>query len=222
MTSKHLLKLYLMQLLQDNLPEEYIKSNVTKEGEPGEELLVDEASVWKRILDYRIIKYLKPQNILETHAGLGVASELYSIASPDSNIVSCKHFETDIPKDTVFDYIDIDPYGQPYTAIDYSLPQSNNDTVWSITNGEILQVSRNLRGVKLKSQYKGKDSYKWVEEIYIPYMEKTLNSTCRFYYIFPTSVRAIFSNGELPKELFNKCPVYMSYISKYAMNKKES
>ena len=82
-----------------------------------------------------------------------------------------------------------------------------------------MQVSRGLKGVKLESPYKGKECYKWVEEIYIPYIEEYLNSAVQFYYIFPTSVRLIVSNRELPKELFKGCPKYMSWISKYARRK---
>ena len=209
----------LIKTLYDNLPKEYVDLNLQKSGESGEELAVDEACVWKRVLDYRLIKKFKPKNILETHAGLGVATDLYKLASPKSSIVSCKHFQTDIPKNMIFDYIDIDPFGQPYEALEHTLiKHSDVNTIWQITNGEIMQVSRNLKGVKLKSEYTGKDCYKWAEEVYIPWMEEYLDLKCQYYYIFPTSVRAVFSNKKISRELFKGCPVYMGWITKYKDN----
>ena len=81
-----------------------------------------------------------------------------------------------------------------------------------------MQICRNLKGATLASEWHGKDCWKWVEQTYIPYIEEALNTKIQFYYIFPSSVRCIFSNAELPKGLWKDCPKYMSWIAKYAGN----
>lgn len=204
------------------LPNEFLDYAKTISGENGEIFDADEAGVWKRVLDYRLAKFLKPKYVLETHSGKFLASKLYELASPESTLISMTHYQ-DLPDkidDGVVDFVDVDPYGLPYDALKYVMPKLADKFVISITNGEIVQVTRKLKGVYLKSNYSGKDSWKWVENIYIPYLEKLLNADAAYFYIFPTSVRVILSKGiELPSELFEGCEKYMWWIKKYAHKK---
>ena len=54
------------------------------DGRNGEELATDEAAVWKRVLNYRIVKFLRPRTILETHKGLGISTCIYSSICPEA------------------------------------------------------------------------------------------------------------------------------------------
>ncbi|OPY24779.1 MAG: tRNA (guanine(26)-N(2))-dimethyltransferase [Methanobacterium sp. PtaU1.Bin097] len=214
-----------------NLPKTFLNMYLGLEGENGEVLSYDEAEVWKRILNYRIAKHLKPHTILETHAGKGVSTELYRLALPStltakshsvkSKIISCRHWEKEIEliPDNSCDLIDIDPFGQPYKTLEAALPKLKDNGVLMVTNGEMMSVVRHLKNTQhLKTDYYGKTAWQWVIERYLPYLEKVTGLTVQFFYAFPTTVRTILSKQELPRKLFKGCKQWMWWLEKYAMN----
>ena len=84
-------------------------------GRNGEELATDEASVWKRVLNFRIASHLCAQRVFESHPGLGISSSLYRFANQAVQIYGpqlCQEDSCDI------DLIDFDPFGQPWDCIE--------------------------------------------------------------------------------------------------------
>lgn len=190
-----------------------------KAGRNGETLRFDEAEVWKRVLDYRIAKHLKPSVIVETHGGTGVGTLAFMLASRHSRIYSCEDFGRNLRfvPDGAATLIDVDPFGHPYEAIKLVLPKLARPGVMMITNGEMMQVVRGLkRGQYLKTDYRGIDAVHWVRERFIPEIERLTGLRTRFYYCFPTTVRLIMAHELLceflPEHLFAGCPQLMSWL----------
>lgn len=183
-------------------------------GSNGESLAFDEAGVWKRVLDYRIAKYFQPVRILETHKGLGLGTALYKYASPKSEIISLTDC-TKVPLDIDFDLIDIDPCGQPWTALEHV--KLNKKTILMITNGEVYAVQRGLKkSLRYPTEYKGRDIPKWVVNEYLPKLEDITKMNVQFFYCFPTSVRVILSKFVMPSELFEGCQQWMWWTARYS------
>lgn len=200
------------------LPNDYVNRHIHMTGENGETLsMYDEAEVWKRVLNYRLARTVKPKIILETHAGKGVSTDLYRMASPKSNIISSQKYQDVIPiiQDNSLDFVDVDPFGMPYEAIELVKNKLKNNCVLLVSNGEMFAVTRRLNTVHLKTDYYGKESYKWVEKQYLSKLEELTGLTVQFYYIFPTTVRVILSDMKLPNDLFRGCKQYMWWIEKY-------
>jgi len=209
----------LLELAKKYLPSKFIEYAMRVEGRSGEGIFYDEADLWKRILNYRIAKYLQPRVILETHKGLGLSTYLYRLASPNAKIISLSRWEkyTNSIPDNYVELLDIDPFGQPYKCLFAYFSKLRRDGVLLITNGEIYQVVRGLRNVQfLKTDYKGRDAWRWVVEQYLPWLEEYTGMKVRFFYVYPTSVRVVLSSRPLPKHLFEGCPVWMGWLAKYA------
>ncbi|MEK3645840.1 hypothetical protein [Aeribacillus sp. FSL M8-0235] len=206
----------------NELPKEFVENYIVVDGKNGETLAAyDEAEVWKRVLNYRLAHFLHPYRIVETHGGLGVSTALYRMAC-DAEIISCSHFQSDLLDVDKADFIDIDPFGQPYEALKLVLDKIDYDrpTVLLVSNGEMMSVVRRLKNTQyLKTEYYGKTSHRWVEEQYIPFLEEKTKLKTQFYYIFPSTVRVVLSNMDIPKSVFSGCKKYMWWIEKYAVVK---
>jgi hypothetical protein len=183
------------------------------QGRNGEELATDEAAVWKRVINYRVASYIQPRIVLETHRGYGISSVLYLHASPLATLLDHNVPLSEIP---YADIADIDPFGQPWDTISKYRRLLTTCQAVFVSNGEALLVIRNLR----KAQRYPTDNFgtripHWVVNEYIPRLEATLNMPCRFFYVFPSTVRSIHSQTELPCQLFTDCPQWMWWLSKY-------
>ena len=180
-------------------------------GRNGERISTDEAEVWKRVLSYRICKYALPKNILETHPGLGIGTSIYKIAHPHSIICDTKTLTTKA------DLVDIDPFGRPWSTISKFREVVTNAKIVFVTSGEIQTIVRRLTKAQTwPTKYYGRTTPKWVESEYIPRMESELRMQCNFFFAYPTMVRAVFSKRQLPQKLFEGCPKWMWWFSKYA------
>jgi len=183
-------------------------------GRNGEELATDEAAVWKRVLNYRIVRFLQPRTILETHKGLGISTHIYRKTCPEALIL-----DDTFPLDCLptIDYLDIDPFGQPWdTIFKYSALLKNSKAV-AISNGEAYAVTRNwTKAQKYPTEFYGKTLPKWVTSEYIPHLERITELKCQFFYAFPTTVRCVFSPIKIPKDVFADCPQWMWWLRKYA------
>ena len=209
-----------LDMLPNFLRERYFNQDYT-ECEVGEGLAFDEAELYKRLLQYRISKYLKDKNgscnVLESHAGKSVGTSIY--LHNECDFVSCRKYERDIPilSDNSYDLIDIDPFGQPYEALELALPKLKDGGVLMVTNGEMMSVTRHMtKAQHLKTEYFGKTACRWVKEEYIPYMKDLTGLDCQFFYAFPTTVRIVLSNTFLPNKLFDGCPNWLWWFKKYA------
>ena len=207
------------------LPREFVSNYMNVQGKNGETLAAyDEAEVWKRVLNYRLACHMQPQRIVETHGGLGISTALYRLACNNSEIISCSHFQSELNDIEYADFIDIDPFGQPYEALDIVIDKIDRakPSVLFVSNGEMVSVVRKLKNTqRLKTDYYGKTAYKWVEEQYLPFLEKETGLKVQFYYIFPTTVRAILANFKIPESVFSGCKKYMWWIEKYAVVKSD-
>lgn len=195
------------------LPEDIVNYSIDSR---LEQLAVDEAAIWKRIINYRLVTSYHFQSILETHGGEGLSTYIYKQYSKANRIVSCSDYEKDIANLDfgIFDLIDIDPFGQPWDAIELikKLYDINNSIVM-VTNGEAMLVSRKLlNSLRYRTEYWGKDVTKWCIEEYIPLVENILGMKCQFYYIYPSSARLILANKEIEKFIFEGCPQYMWWV----------
>jgi hypothetical protein len=68
-------------------------------GRNGEELATDEASVWKRVINYRVARYLRPNTILETHKGFGISTAIFKYIRPTAELFD--HLLLPYPADTL-------------------------------------------------------------------------------------------------------------------------
>lgn len=191
--------------------------NAFLSGRNGEELATDEAAVWKRVLDYRIAAYTSPARILEMYAGLGISRALYEIAAPEAEVKSCSKWEDEVIEEEPFDFVDIDPFGAPWAAIERALSSGaiSASSVVLVTNGEAMLVQRNIQqDLRWKTQYWGKQLGFWVVREYLPELEKLLKLPVRFFYAFPTSIRVVLSERTLPQRLFDGCAQWMWWLAK--------
>jgi hypothetical protein len=203
----------------NELPKEFVENYIVVDGKNGETLAAyDEAEVWKRVLNYRLARFLHPYRIVETHGGLGVSTALYRMAC-DAEIISCSHFQSELLDVNKADFIDIDPFGQPYEAIELAIQKLDRSkkAILQISNGEMVSVVRRLKNTQyLKTDYYGKTAHRWVEEQYLPFLEQKTGLNIQFYYIFPTTVRMVLANFKIPETVFSGCKKYMWWIEKYA------
>jgi len=186
-------------------------------GRNGEELATDEAAVWKRVLDYRLAVWLKPARILETHGGMGIGTALYRHAAPQASIVALTDYRLAVDLTGQFDLIDVDPFGLPYAALAYALPLLAPDGVLLVSNGEALAVWRNLR----RQQYAPTENFgrrlpRWVVAEYLPRLAALTHLPVRFFYAFPSNVRAVLCAHELPAHLWHGCQQWMWWLQRYA------
>jgi hypothetical protein len=116
-----------------------------------------------------------------------------------------------------FDIIDIDPFGQPWTALSEWLNQLHWNGILFITNGEAHAVRRNLKNAqRYPTTNYGRRMPYWVRFEYLPQLERLTGLKVRFFYAFPTSIRAILSRKKLPASLWDGCPNWMWWLAKYA------
>jgi hypothetical protein len=182
-------------------------------GRNGEELATDEAAVWKRTLNYRIAAHLQPAVILETHPGFAVSTAFYAAAAPRAALL---RFGPDCNLNQI-DLIDIDPFGQPWDTIAAHAAQVRRARAVLVSNGEAYAVVRRWgRAQRFPSKYYGREMPRWVVTEYLPRLEKTLGMPCRFFYVFPTTVRSIHSPLRLPRALFAGCPQWMRWLKSCA------
>ena len=107
-----------------------------------------------------------------------------------------------------FQIVDVDPFGTPIPQLDL-LGNVFDQGVVMITSGSIMAVSRGLVGKSeyipgdnLK-KYTGKNAIRWAEGIYLPYLAETYDLKLEAYYLYPTSLRAVFTRDyKLPNGLF--------------------
>jgi hypothetical protein len=185
-------------------------------GRNGEILSTDEAAVWKRVLNYRLARYLKPERILETHPGLGISTTLYKHASPHTEFVNLLNAST-IGRNRI-GLIDIDPFGSPWRSLEEVSSLICPETVIQVSNGEAHAVRRNLkRGQKYPTQYFGTLLPQWVTNEYLPRLQRILRLDVQFFYAFPTTVRVILSGFQLPDSLWSGCPNWMWWLPRYVL-----
>lgn len=176
-------------------------------------MATDEAAIWKRVLNYRIVQSLQPRTILETHNGLGISTLIYKKTCPQATIYDHNSSFHSLP---AIDFIDIDPFGQPWDTINECCKLIQKSRVVAISNGEAYAVTRNWKKAqKYPTRFYGKLLPKWVTSDYIPRLEKITGLGCRFFYAFPTTIRAILSATRMPEELFMDCPQWMWWLKKY-------
>jgi len=187
-------------------------------GRNGEELATDEAAVWKRVLNFRIALYLNPKIIFETHPGLGISTEIYKSTCPKSIVLNKIKYSEDIYPDL----IDIDPFGQPWDTVSFYIEAIIKSKIVMISNGEAQAVVRNLKKAqRYPTIYYGKQMPKWVLHEYIPRLESIIRIPCKFFYAFPTTIRTIHTMFDLPKWVFENCPQWMWWLSRYMKNDQE-
>lgn len=205
MTRQELIELGLKQLPQiSNLSE--IK------GKNGEELATDEAAVWKRVLNYRISKTYQPKTLLETHPGLNISTQFFKYASRQTAFFNYKNFEKGIK----YNIIDIDPFGQPWDTIEAYYDEITLSDILMVSNGEAQAVVRNLKKAqRFPTNNYGKKTPKWVVDEYLPSLEEKLGKKVQFFYCFPTTVRVILSNLDMPISLWEQCPNWMWWLNNY-------
>lgn len=183
-------------------------------GRNGEELATDEAAVWKRVLNYRVAQHIELHNVLETHPGFGISTRLYKHANPDARVYGPEKRPNSKAR---MDLTDIDPFGQPWDALSEYAEIVRRSKVVMISNGEAYAVTRNWsRAQRFPSRYHGKEMPRWVVKEYIPRLEKVLGLPCRFFYVFPTTIRSIHSRRLLPRSIFSDCPRWMWWVARYA------
>jgi len=185
-------------------------------GRNGEELATDEAAVWKRVLDLRVARWLGPERILETHAGLGIGTALFRYACPQAEVVALGDWRSgDVAG--CFGLVDVDPFGQPWDVLEMVGSRLSADGVLMVSNGEALAVWRNLRRQqRYPTGNYGKRLPVWVVDEYLPKLEDVTGLEMRFFYAFPSSVRVILSNKKMPAELWEGCPHWMWWLERYA------
>jgi len=179
----------------------------------GEALDTDEAAIWKRVLNYRLASFLRPRLLLETHPGVGVSTSLYRHASPKTDI-----FYGAAMLAPRVDLIDVDPFGSPWDTLQKVKHLISRNCVVQVSNGEAHAVRRNLRrGQKYPTRYFGRRLPQWVVWEYLPRLQSVIGLKVRFFYAFPTTVRAILAEKELPETLWEGCPRWMWWLRKYAV-----
>lgn len=184
-------------------------------GRNGEELATDEAAVWKRVLNFRVARYLQPETIMETHPGFGIATRLYRHACSFARFYD----QGKLPTGKTVTLLDIDPFGQPWDTLSQFSYLIGSKTTVCVTNGEAHAVIRNWRRAqRFPTRFCGREMPRWVTREYIPRLEKLLGLPCRFFYAFPTSVRSIHSRRCFPKSIFHPCPRWMWWLERYANN----
>jgi len=185
-------------------------------GRNGEELATDEAAVWKRVLDLRVARWLRPDRILETHAGLGIGTALFRYACPQAEIVALRDWRSGGVAGW-FGLVDVDPFGQSWDVLEVVVSHLSEDGILMVSNGEALAVWRNLRKQqRYPTGNFGKRLPIWVVDEYLPRLGNVTGLEVQFFYAFPTSVRVILSNREIPVELWRGCPRWMWWLEKYA------
>jgi hypothetical protein len=186
----------------------------TRKTANGEDLDWDEASLWKRVLNYRVAQYLGASTFLETHPGIGVTTALFRHACPTARFLS---LEGDLCTVRPPMLIDIDPFGQPWEILHQCSRFIERADVLFVSNGEAQAVHRNLkRAQRYPTQYFGRRMPRWVLREYIPRLEAFTGCHCAFFYAFPTTVRVALARCELPTSLFSDCPQWMWWLSRYA------
>lgn len=175
-------------------------------------LAKDEAKVWKRVLQYRVAKYLQPRTILETHIGKGVGTQYLLHGASQADYFCPKRWQDYKQfEGKRFDLIDVDPYGQSYDIVDAYLPMLSDGGVLMVTNGEATSVWRNLPSARYKSRYCGNDLPLWALREYVPRLEDQTGLKVWFWYLFPSVIRTFSSNTPLPDDLFANCPRLMRF-----------
>jgi hypothetical protein len=185
----------------------------TISGRNGEELATDEAAVWKRVLSLRLTRWLQPNVIVESHPGLGIGSAIYLHAAPQAAVLD---LDEALAGHVRAGILDIDPFGQPWDTLRDSAPLLHDQLVLFVSNGEAHAVRRNVRrGQRFPTTYYGRRMHLWVEREFIPRVEELTGLQRRFFYAFPTTVRAVFSSLHLTGSLWHGCPQWMWWLGKH-------
>lgn len=178
-------------------------------GRNGEELATDEASLWKRVINRRVTRFMQPASILETHPGLGISTLIYKDGAPDAQYLSYGNGASKA------ELIDIDPFGQPWDDLEKVQKQIDPEkTCLLVTSGEIYCVIRKFhKSLRHATKVYGSQAPSWVVKEYIPNLTSMTGLNCQFFYAFPTSVRCVLCNKYLPKRLWKGCPQWMWWLS---------
>jgi hypothetical protein len=184
--------------------------------ENGEGLFTDEAEVFKRVLQIRIAEYIKPKSVIETHAGKGIGTYIYKNNGHCNNIFSChSNFEKELLDCQITgELIDVDPYGFCYNALEKTRMFWQEDSILTVSSGEIMSIVRGLKNDVLKTKYKGREFIKWIPD-YVMHIESLTKMKCVFYYAFPSTIRLFLTNRLLPKDIFYDIPSLMWWLKKY-------
>lgn len=231
------------------LPEKYERINsFSRKDIPQHNIDIDEAALQKRLWGIVMAENYQFKRGLDLFGGIGHSGFILSkccdsvtVIEKDPisfkilqenltgvnnvNLINSNNLDFLKTCETKFDYIDFDPFGSPGKQLKY-LNKIFDKGVVCITTGEILQISRNLRGApefagRTGSNYIGRKARAWAEEVYIPYIESNFNLKCQAFYCYPTSVRLILSRDmKLDPSLF-KGKNYLGWFENYAKSKTE-
>jgi len=196
------------------------------------DLDADEAALQKRFWNLMLSKRVHFSRGLDLFAGVGYSSWIYSkccdhltliendpqtysfltanmASGRDSGEVSSS-IDTvfgdnlDFLKDysgEKFDLVDIDPFGSPIPQLN-CLDKIFDSGVVAVTSGTIMRIARGLDKT-VDSQYSGHGAIRWAIFEYLPELAKTYDLKLEAFYLYPSSLRAIFTrNFDLPANCF--------------------
>ena len=198
------------------LPADFVARWHQAEG-AAEGLRTSDGAVWKRVLNWRVARYLIGQRgratVVETHPGIGVGSDLYRMAG--MSIVSAPRYQ-ELKLTGDYDLIDVDPSGQCWDALDVVIPHLGPKTVLMVTNGEAFMVWRNwTRRQRYPTKHYGKRMGVWARDEFVPKLTELTGLPVRFFFVHPNIVRAVLAHDELPETLWEGCPRYMWWLKRY-------
>ena len=209
-------------LLETLFPKEYHYLFDFKDYGDQTDLAMDEAAIQKRLWMIQVAEQCEFEYGLDLFAGVGYGTEIMcyhceNVIALENNkekySLLCENIE---PMDSSvqlwcqnnlkflkeytgfgFDYIDFDPFNNANEQLQF-LPSIFDDGLVWITSGEIQLIYRGLPGIpefaKSTAQfYKGKKAVDWAENIYFPYISKTYNLTLVDFYVYPTSIRSLWT-----------------------------
>ena len=193
------------------------------------DLAMDEAAVQKRLWMIQIAEQYKFKQGLDLFAGVGYGA--YIMTQCCKNVLAIEKDEVkfallkenlqnvdgawylkddnraflELETGQRFDYIDFDPFNNANEHLQY-LPHLFNDGLIWITSGEIQLVYRNLPGLadcfKDKARfYTGKKAVDWPENVYFPYIADRYNLNLVDFYIYPTSVRSLWTREKYKNKI---------------------
>jgi len=118
--------------------------------------------------------------------------------------------------------VDLDPHNNFHSQLIY-LPRIIGKGIVLFTSGEILGIRRGFKNTLYKcdlTKYKGKNYPLFAEEILVPYLQeriKELKPNLEYMYIYPSSIRLLFTVGGYSlssnlKYLLSELPMYLSKV----------
>ena len=117
--------------------------------------------------------------------------------------------------------IDLDPFQNFWEQLPF-VPYLMDSGILILTDGSIDHIqrfgSKTFKRYGDLMKYKGRNSYKWVTEIFIPYVKSQINVEVQYFYVFRRIVRLIttYNGYQLKpetKKFFGSLP---NYFGEYA------